>query len=536
MSHSEGRTLINASHWHYDTHHPFEIYSPDTDIIQRIKKYLSQHPSFHQIESLFKALYQAFACLIVDTRSGELLLARDHFGLEPFYYSLIATTSTQLCFASNLPDILQHIKNPTLDMSQVKNILSDICISSLEYTDHTFYKNIFRITPGHIKRLQLQPKINERSSAFWTLDPHAPLIHYASDAKYDEQFAALMHESIQTCIKQSVPHPIGLEFSGGLDSSTILTTLDTANVPTHLFMHTGERMEERHYGEHLQDLLKLKHPLHLINADDFDILKVLNQCRTWFAGAAPYLFFMFAHNIHQAVNTQGCKILLSGFGGDECVSDHAPLHSYPLPLKNLWQELKNTAHLKKFLQLVKLKNPRLRRTLQYIKLFNNAIARKQKQVFYKRYHSLQEKQWDWLQGPFSHHVRMRIEYSAVVARSMGFAYRYPLLYPPLVEFCFALPTEQKRRQGNNRLLARRYLEKSLSANLFNAHKKCGDIFPATLAKTQALYSSGQLHSSFATLPFSALCDEIQQRKLLTPDRKFHLDILRYMFKDVCEVN
>lgn len=55
-----------------------------------------------------------------------------------------------------------------------------------------------------------------------------------------------------------------------------------------------------------------------------------------------------------------------------------------------------------------------------------------------------------------------------------------------------LPPEQKRRQGQSRLLMRRYLAQQVPSGLFNAHKKCGDILPGTLPKCQQLYKKGKL--------------------------------------------
>ncbi|EKD72568.1 MAG: hypothetical protein ACD_45C00637G0001 [uncultured bacterium] len=180
--------------------------------------------------------------------------------------------------------------------------------------------------------------------------------------------------------------------------------------------------------------------------------------------------------------------------------------------------------------MLKLRYPYLYYIIQKIKSYRSALARQQASIHYKPYKSLQERESDWLTGPLSHHVRMRIEYSAIVAKNMGFTYRYPLLYPPLVEFCFALPSGQKRRLGKNRLLMRRYLTKQLSSGLFNQHRKCGDIFPGTMPKCQALYKDGHLNDELWVLPYQDIYDDIIKNKWVTDDKLFHVDLLRYMFK------
>lgn len=531
-------TCINASKWKKEAYQHYIFYAPDLHVMAFLKQQIAQGTTFNCFKIGFQHFYQPFACLIVNTLTDEFFLARDHFGLEPFYYTILSDEPNRLCFGSNLPDILAYVKNPVQDKQEVSNVLMDICTSSLEYTDNTFYENVFRVTPGHVLQLNLAHKHVAHRHAFWRLEPGTPKIHYASDADYDAHFSSLLQEAIRVCCQQS-PTSVAMEFSGGLDTAGIFTASHTAGMTPQLFMHVGEVDDERRYGDQLLHESKSDHLIHYVNADEFDVIAVLDQYKQWFAGGAPYLFFMFAQNIHQKVSQQGCQILLSGFGGDECVSSHAPLRTYGADVgyKALWKELHNTnsssdsnSTIRRLLQTLKLTQPRLFYGMQRIKSCTSALASRQVGVHYKPYQSLQEREHDWLQGRLSHHVRMRIEYSAVLARYMGFTYQYPLLYPPLVEFCFSLPPEQKRREGQNRLLMRRYLAKQVPSGLFNAHKKCGDILPGTMPKCQHLYKNGQLHHALQDLPYHEIRDYMIKNDLVMGDRLFHVDLLRYMFK------
>jgi asparagine synthase (glutamine-hydrolysing) len=530
------KTCINASNWKNEAYQHYVFYSPDQQVIAFLKQQIiAQGTTFNCFKIGFQHFYKPFACLVINTLTGEFFLARDHFGLEPFYYTIISGERNRLCFGSNLPDILAHVKNPVQDKQQISNVLMDICTSSLEYTDNTFYENVFRVTPGHVLQLNLAQKHVEHRHAFWVLEPGTPKIHYASDADYDAHFAFLLQEAIQVCCQQS-PDSVAMEFSGGLDTAAIFTACNTEGITPQLFMHVGEVDDERRYGDQLLHESKSTHPIHYVNADEFDVIAVLDQYKQWFAGGAPYLFFMFAQNIHQAVSQQGCKLLLSGFGGDECVSSHAPLRTYGADVgyKALWNELRTTHNndstVRRQLKTLQLTQPHLLYSIQCIKSCISSLARRQVGVHYKPYRSLQERESDWLQGRLSHHVRMRVEYSAVLARYMGFTYQYPLLYPPLVEFCFSLPPEQKRRLGQSRLLMRRYLAQHVPSGLFNAHKKCGDILPGTMPKCQQLYEEGKLNDALFDLPYNSIYGYIKKYALVSNDRLFHVDLLRYMFK------
>lgn len=526
--------VLNASHWAKAVHQHYILYSPDPAINVYLKQQLIPSRTLRIQDLNLKDLHQPFACLLIDTLNDDYFLMRDHFGLEPFYYTLSSDGSNHLCWGSNLADILAVLPNPQQDEQQITNVLMNICTANLEYTDNTFYQQIYRVTPGHVLTLRVPQGIVHRDP-FWTLTPGTPFIHYATDAEYDAHFAYLLEQAV-TAACVAAPDSVAMEFSGGLDTSILLTALNATRTPAHLFMHVGENTEERRYGEQLLAALPYTYPIQYVDAEDFDVLSVLDQHKQWFGGGAPYLFFMFAANIHQAVQHQGAKILLSGFGGDEGVSSAAPLRTCGpmLGYQKLWQELQcnggDQPLLKRVIHALLLRHPKLNYVVHYLKSCRSPLARKLALIQHKPYQSLQERDQDWLQGPLSHHLRMRIEYSAVVARYRGFTYQYPLLYPPLVEFCFALPPNQKRRQGQNRLLARRYLANHVPPHLFNTHKKCGDILPGTLPKGRTLYQNGGLDHAFQNLPWRNICDIIDQRRLLTDDRLFHRDLLRYMFK------
>jgi hypothetical protein len=99
-----------------------------------------------------------------------------------------------------------------------------------------------------------------------------------------------------------------------------------------------------------------------------------------------------------------------------------------------------------------------------------------------------------------HALRMRIEYSAVLARSLGFEYGYPLLHPPLVDFCLALPPSQKRRHGQGRYLVRRYLATHLDAGMAEKEKKGGGIMPSTFHHCKVALDQGKFDADFRDLP------------------------------------
>lgn len=124
---------INASNWHEVVIGHKKFYTPNIKILELIKN--------NPYNEFWRKNYNAFAILVID---GFPKLIRDHFGLEPFFYSYQNNT---LIFASNIPDILKHYQSK-LNYNQVMNLLIKQFPYDHTYTDETYYQNIFRVEPG----------------------------------------------------------------------------------------------------------------------------------------------------------------------------------------------------------------------------------------------------------------------------------------------------------------------------------------------------------------------------------------------------
>ena len=459
----------------------------------------------------------AFAHVISNPLQDEWLLIRDHFGCEPLYYYY---DQRCLIVSSNLPDMIKHLPIPLeLDTTQVMMLFTH----NATYSDDTFYQQIKRVEPGYI--LHIQPNKPVQKTSFWQLSPDVTELHYATEKHYLDRFTELMHESIQFNT-HNTPQLAG-ELSGGIDSSAILITAHQQQLHYPLFMHVAnansEQIDDKHLAEPLLNYINHQ-DAHFINAKNFELIKTLQFCAKQFAGGAPYIFFMLANNIHQAVMQHGSKVLLSGAGGDQCVSNHASRQTI-LPylikkrgFKYAWNELVmenqlknrvNPSLIKQAAVILKYAHPLLfdiiTKTENLDKsLFGFFQTNIPKMPFYP---SIRHYEWDVLQGPNSHEVRMRVEYSAVIAKAMGFEYRYPLLYPPLVEFCFQLPASYKRRNGLGRYLIRKYLESATPHGTYSKLQKKGGIIPATLCQSLRYLSEGRFDNDFKDLPYINLAKQ-----------------------------
>ena len=272
----------------------------------------------------------------------------------------------------------------------------------------------------------------------------------------------------------------------------------------------------------LKNKYGLEHQHEFIDASGFDPIENLKAAAQLYPGAPPYIFFMLANNIHEAVKQKSCTKLLSGFLGDECISSHAGFSCFAPDLlqrkqyKNLWNDClvrsRESKHpkvfmLKEFINILRYSRPEI------YKIFNQfaELKRKAKNFFVQKLDlnkeknkekgfpvvpmeylkSIRYRDYMHLQGSLSHTVNMRVEYSAIAAEASGFEYVYPFLYRPLVEFCFHLPPELKRRDGKGRYLVREFFSERTKGFVPDKLKMTGSIMPGTFDKCQQSIKSGE---------------------------------------------
>ena len=80
--------------------------------------------------ALWRDYLKPFACIIADNNSDDVILVRDHIGLEPLYYC--HHQGKKLLFAQSIPEILKQLPStPPLLESQIDMLFSQ----------HNFYSD-----------------------------------------------------------------------------------------------------------------------------------------------------------------------------------------------------------------------------------------------------------------------------------------------------------------------------------------------------------------------------------------------------------
>lgn len=476
--------------------------------------------------ALWAQHHQPFSAIIAHDSGTELVIVRDHLGLEPMYVSH-AGRPFHVYAAPNLPTLFSLLpQTPVFDNDELTRLFS----TSHLYSDNTLYQGVFRVEPGHFLHFNREGCCTKK--AFWALTPQGETLVYQNPEEYVEHFSLLLKEAIEQTIPANAS--VAAEFSAGLDSTSVYCAAHACGLRPKLFMHgTPPNSDaEKRYQTKYEKAFFETYPnvsIERIQAVDFDLLSIFDKYAAWFQGPAPYLFFMFAHPIHRAVSEQGYSILLSGFGGDQGVS--SPMtHNFFIPelmaqknYKEIWQEIFGARQktswqkLRSLITCSQYLHPKIHQSALFAKKvraeLHNLFCRGQNQVvtdphpyLHRHYKTVREAEYTLLQGEQSHEIRMRIEYSSLVSKQMGFEYRYPLLYPKLLEFFVSLPLSQKRHQCSGRYLIRRYLKQFFPHDIFSGYlKKEGlDIVPATMTHYQDQFTKGQYAQAFQNLPYEHL--------------------------------
>lgn len=159
-------------------------------------------------EKCVEKLNGIFAFAIYDSLSQRLFLARDRFGIKPFFYSVIGTS---FVFSSEIKGLLKHPKiDPQIDKYGIWQLLY---LSPVTINGSGVFKNISEIKPaccGFFDKNGLFLK------KYWSLKAEP-----FSDTKEDaiEKVKYLVCDAVKRQLKSDVP--ICTFLSGGLDSSVI---------------------------------------------------------------------------------------------------------------------------------------------------------------------------------------------------------------------------------------------------------------------------------------------------------------------------
>ncbi len=151
-----------------------------------------------------------FAFAIYDRKHKSFFIARDRFGIKPFYYYL---DKDRFIFASEIPALLAVLNERPLP--DKVSIFDYLMFNRTDHNDSSFFSGVKKLQHGHYLEI-----IHNKVNIFRWYDLSERIgIPFSSPSEFKETLSS----SIKLRLRSDVP--IGVCLSGGLDSSSIVSIL-----------------------------------------------------------------------------------------------------------------------------------------------------------------------------------------------------------------------------------------------------------------------------------------------------------------------
>jgi asparagine synthase (glutamine-hydrolysing) len=244
-----------------------------------------------------------FAFAWWDEQSGELLCARDRFGIKPLYY---AEVDGVLYVASEAKALMPFLPAINTDVEGLGDYLAfQFCLGG-----KTLFEGVRELLPAHALRVRNGVVSAER---YWDVQYERDWDH--TDLWFKERMSELLAESVDLHLRSDVP--VSAYLSGGLDSSTV-AALAAASQGAGMAAFTGRfegaAYDESPYAKLVAEQSNLDLELVDIGVDDFvgSIENIIYHLDYPTAGPGSFPQFMVSR-----AAARSRKVILGGQGGDE---------------------------------------------------------------------------------------------------------------------------------------------------------------------------------------------------------------------------
>jgi asparagine synthase (glutamine-hydrolysing) len=495
-----------------------------------------------------------FSFTIWDEKEQQLFCARDQIGHIPFFYC----DNNQFFLFSNK---LQVLSSFSCCSGFNEDWIIDFLLLCNSYKDKTVFSRIEKLPPGH---LMIIGKDKFSIEQYWNLDKISSNVR---PVNIKEAIEGLRSE-IDTAIKLHLPpdKKIGIELSGGIDSGGIaaiaqpyLQRIDKSLVaftnvlPESYKGSFGEFSDEWKNASLTASYLNIREHIIIDRILD-DTLKLIDRQVDILGYPTNSFMTLFQEATFYKAQKSDVSVLLSGFGGNEVITEYANVH-YLISLlrenkiaaisrlfrarsNNFLTSYARTAfHYLKF-RLGKKRNESREFWAESLKKFflddkilnDNHIKRHYFSNIYDMSNlTLREK----TELSVSHaKLSERIEIGKEVAALYGVKYCFPFLYVPLLEYYYHLPDLWKAIDTRGRGLYRQALKDTLPAEIIFQWKRA--IVSATVPfyKIEFRENFGSLKEWCLALPLTHEIYNYISREKISKAADVDDKILNYQLKSI----
>lgn len=468
-------------------------------------------------ESCFDKFNGMFGTAIYDSNKDKLVLARDHFGIKPIYFSILANKN--LVFASEI--------KPLLNSKLIKTKPNEkVLYRYLRYRVHddspeTFFENIYRLMPGQYLTIK---GTNIANGYFSKLEEELKTLASTKNkvANHKDMIAEFKKQLIEAIkLRLIADVPVGTCLSGGLDSSTVVSVVNkllkdkteearsVGNVQsTFSAVFPGSSNDEEKYIDELMILIKkgdgkIKSFKVQPKVEDFfdEIEDFVRAQEEPTISTGPYAQFAVMREAKDHV-----KVLLDGQGADEMMAGYLPYY---------FVYLRQLSKQRRFLTLftetissidvigkyLRLKISSTLRPSKSMKFLNKAFNKKNSREIYQTNNSSLKLRL--IQDIFYDSLPSLLRYEDKNSMRFSIEGRVPFLDINLIKLIFNLPDEAIIKLGWNKNILRDATKDLLPKLIRKRRNKIGFTTPEEewfMRMKNRIYSIF-LSPSFASRPY-----------------------------------
>ncbi len=259
-----------------------------------------------------------FAFALWDSGKRQLFLARDRFGEKPLY---LARSGRGVVFASEMKAILAV--RPELRKPNLKSVYRYMSRGDLDLDEASFFEGIESLPAAHF--LVLDADLRGTPERYWR-PTSSPVPKNRREAT--ERLRELLFDSVRLRLRSDVP--VGSSLSGGLDSSSIVATINAQKSNTWVHQRTfSARFKSRAHDEgHFIDRVTYE-----VDAEPYEVWIEPERFTSEFerlqwhqeepiASASPYAQYV----VMRLAQEHHTTVLLDGQGADELLAGYDQAH------------------------------------------------------------------------------------------------------------------------------------------------------------------------------------------------------------------
>ena len=454
--------------------------SSDTEVLLYLYEQLG--------ERFFGEIQGMFALALYDRREKKLIIARDHLGKKPLYWTQSDET---FIFGSELKALRKHPRCPHA-------ISPDAIVQYLvfEYikSPATIYTDVFKLEPGTYLTYDGTNVTQKSYSTFEsTLGSYEGTFNSAK-----EELTNLLELAVEKRMVADVP--VGVFLSGGLDSSTIAYFAQKASsqkVQTFSIGFSDASFDESAYAREVAKMLGTEHHERIINTHDLEnlVAKIPQVIDEPMADASIIPTLLLSEFTSGEV-----KVVLGGDGADEIFFGYDTFFAHRLA--HLYEKMPQFGHqvLQRVVQKLPVSHEYMSfdfKAKKFLSGFNTTPSRRNAYwlsaftpeelplilhgeideskifahtdaLYLGRPHSWDGLQMDYLTGFLVEDILVKTDRAGM---AHGLEVRAPFLDLDVVKFALTLPLEYKLHGKTGKYLLKEVMREYLPPHIVERKKK-----------------------------------------------------------------